>query len=564
MGLWSNGPGGPARSALSALLGPNGPWEALSSVPHQFAVVVDLIVGLLVVFALAALLALVLLVAAMVYLELLRRERWVGQLRAMGWTAGSVRWALALEWAPVAVLGGVAGVGAGTLLATPVALPMTRLFGATPYLPDRVQTAAAVVCIVVLATVTTAVVATRRIADVPISQQLRAVSADPPVSRAGRLRWGGASLRVGLAMLTGRKRRAVSVSLVTFLAALVAVLGTSLSSVAAQVGHNPAIWGIRFDWEVQLPAPAAAPSPNMLLAQVPAALAAVRRMPGVASAAPVYFGNAPVAGTGGGGQLMLVDGAYFSPRRVAGGPVHFAGQVEVGQQVARLEGPGGRLALRAGTATVTVRAVGTVQDLFDQGDIVLGGPVLAHRLLADINGAGVLVKCAASADCAAVGARLRAADRGDWAVSSAADDMALPFGTSVAAVTNDLFIAFVLLAALAGVYSGLATAGETAPTYGLLRALGAGRGRTVGTGLVLAVAMTFPAALLALVAGVPLSGVVLGAASSSIGGLPASAISLSSAVWAALLVAAVACAGVGVPLAVSASRAPARAMTALG
>jgi hypothetical protein len=564
LGLWSTGPGGPARSALSALLGPDGRWEALSGVPHQFAVIVDLIVGLLVVFALAALLALVLLVAAMVYLELLRRERWVGQLRAMGWTAGSVRWALALEWAPVAVLGGVAGVAAGTVLATPVALPMTRLFGATPYLPDRVQTAAAVVCIVVVATVATAVVATRRIGDLPISQQLRAVSADPPVSRAGRLSRGGASVRVGLAMLAGRKRRALSVSLVTFLAALIAVLGTSLSSVAAQVGHNPAMWGIRFDWEVQLPAPAGAPSPSALVAEVPAALAAVRRVPGVASAVPVYFGNAAVAGTEGGGQLMLVEGAFFSPRLVAGHRVEGADQVEVGQQVAPLAGSGGRLVLGAGRAKVALSVAGTVEDLFDQGDIILGSPALARRLLPDLNGTGVLVKCAGPADCAAVGARLRAADHGAWAVSSAADEMALPFGGSVAAVTNDLFIAFVLLAALAGLYSGLATAGETAPTYGLLRAVGAGRGRTVATGLVVATVMTVPAAALALAAGVPLSGIVLGAASSSIGGLPASAISVWSAAWAALLVAVVACAGVGAPLVVSARRAPARAMTSLG
>ncbi len=560
-GLWATGPAGPAQAALGRTLGTAGPWESLSSVPGDFSVIVDLVTGLLVVFALAALVALVLLVAAMVYLEVLRRERWVGQLRATGWTVGAVRSVLALEWVPVAFLGGVAGVSAGTWLAGPVARPMTTLFGARPYLPDRVQTAATVVGVVVLTTLTTAVVATRRTGELPICQQLRGLGSSPPTGRTGRLGRGGASLRVGLAMLAGRKRRAVSVSLVTFMAGLIAVLGSSLSSVAVQVGHNPAVWGFRFDWEVQLPAFTPADAPT---GAVPAALAEVRRLPGVGAAAPVYFGSAPVPGTGGGGQLLLAPPGFFAPRQAQGHARHGPYQVEVGSQVLPLVGPGGRLVLGAGGHRVVLQVAGTVQDLFDRGQVVLGSPALAGRLAPDLGSGGVLVRCAPGADCAALGRRLRAADRGAWAVSSALEDMALPFGGSVAAVTNDLFIAFLALAALAGLYSGLASAGESAPTYGLLRAIGASRARAVGTGLVQAAAMTVPAALAALAAGLPLSGVVLGAASSSIGGLPASSISVVSAGWAALAVAAVACAGVAAPLVWSATRAPVRALTALG
>ncbi len=78
----------------------------------------------------------------------------------------------------------------------------------------------------------------------------------------------------------------------------------------------------------------------------------------------------------------------------------------------------------------------------------------------------------------------------------------------------------------------------------------------MGTGVVQAVAMTFPAAAVALVGGVPLSHLVVNAASAAIGGLSEGSISLWSAGLAALAVALVTCAGVGVPLGFAASRAP--------
>jgi ABC-type antimicrobial peptide transport system permease subunit len=189
-------------------------------------------------------------------------------------------------------------------------------------------------------------------------------------------------------------------------------------------------------------------------------------------------------------------------------------------------------------------------------------PTLAARLAPDITTNGLFVKCSSAAVCPAVGRRLRAVDARAWAVSSARDNMALPFGGSVVSVTRDLFIAFVFLAALAGLYAGLATAGETASTYGLLRAIGAGKSLALGTGMVQAAAMTFPAALFAWVSGVPLSHLVVSSASAAIGGLSGSSISLWSAGSAALLVALVACAGVGVPLGLAASRAPARSLAA--
>lgn len=553
-GLWTAKPPGLVGPALARSLPPSASLSALAEVPGHFAVVTDLITGLLAVFAVAALVALVLLVAAMVYLEVLRRERWTGQLRAIGCTSGQVRSLLALEWAPVTFLGALAGTAIGAWLAKPVARPMTELYGAVPYLPSPGLTEVAVVALVVVLSAGTAALATRRIGEQPICQQLRSASSDPPSGRTGRLGLGGASLRVGLAMLAGRKRRAISVAAVTFLAALIAVLGSSLSSVAGTVGHNPAVWGFRFSYQVQLPTGTK---------EAPA-LAKARHLPGVSAVSAGYIGAGRIPKTGSTGQILLVSPAFFAPHRERGSPLRGPYQVEVGQELARLVSRAGALPMTVGNRTVVLHVAGVVQDLFDRGSIVLGSPALEATLAPDITANGLFVKCSSGATCPAVGRRLRAADGGAWAVSSARGDMALPFGGSVVGVTRDLFIAFVLLAALAGLYAGLATAGETMSTYGLLRAIGASRGRCVGTGVVQAVAMTFPAAAVALVGGVPMSHVVINVASSAIGGLSGSSISLWSAGSSALVVALVACAGVGVPLALSASRAPQRAMTAVG
>ena len=553
-GLWTTEPPSITGPALARALPPGGSWSRLANVPGDFGVITDLIIGLLAIFAVAALVALVLLVAAMVYLEVLRRERWIGQLRAIGWTSGAVRSLLAIEWAPVTFLGAVAGTAVGAWSAKPIARLMTQLYGAVPYLPGAPLTAAAVVALVVAVTVGTAMIATRSIGERDICQQLSLMSSDPPAGRTGRLAHGGASLRVGLAMLAGRKRRAVSIATVTFFASLIAVLGSSLSSVAGAVGHDPAVWGFRFDYEVQLP----------VGAQDAPALAEARRLPNVASVSPAYFGAGRVPGKGSTGQILLVSPAFFAPHRVHGSPLTGPYQVEVGQELAHLVSPSGTLPMTVGGRTVLLHVAGVVQDLFDRGSIVLGLPTLTAELAPDITTNGLFVKCSSAVTCSAVGRRLGAADAGAWAVISARDDMALPFGGSVVAVTRDFFIAFVLLAALAGLYAGLATAGETMSTYGLLRAIGAGRGRAVGTGVVQAFAMTFPAASLALVGGVPLSHLVVSAASSAIGGLSEGSISFWSAGSAALVVAVVACAGVGVPLGVAAWRAPARALRALG
>ena len=553
-GLWTTEPSSVAGPALARALSSAGSWSRLAGVPGDFAVISDLIIGLLAIFAVAALVALVLLVAAMVYLEVLRRERWIGQLRAIGWTTGAVRSLLAVEWVPVTLVGAVAGTAIGALSAKPVARLMTQLYGAVPYLPGAASTAVAVIALVVAVTVSTAMIATRRIGERAICQQLRFVSADPPAGRTGRLAHGGATLRVGLAMLAGRKRRAISIAAVTFFAALIAVLGSSISSVAGAVAHDPGVWGFRFDYEVQLPV--GAPDAP--------ALDEARHLPGVASVSAAYFGAGRVPGKGSTGQILLASPSFFAPHRENGSPLAGPDEVEVGQELAHLVSPSGALPMTVGDRTVLLHVAGVVQDLFDRGSIVLGLPSLAPELAPDLTTNGLFVKCSSAATCSAVGRRLGAAGSGAWAVISARDNMALPFGGSVVAVTRDFFIAFVVLAALAGLYAGLATAGETMPTYGLLRAIGSGRGRTVGTGAVQALAMTFPAASLALVAGVPMSHLVVSAASSAIGGLSESSISWWSAGSAALAVALVTCAGVGVPLGFAASRAPARALRALG
>jgi hypothetical protein len=549
IGLWTARSATVVQAALGRVLPADSGFVVLSSVAGSYSTIIDVVVGILIVFALAALVSLVLLVGAIVFLEVLRRERWVGQLRALGWSARGVRTLLALQKAPAVCIGATTGAALGIVFASHIAAPLTRLYGAEPYPWHPVLVAVAVLAVVTGAGVTSAMWSTRQAGRRSISEQLRGRSRDRPAFRQGRKLIGGMG-HIGLALLAGRRRRLIAVAATTLVATIIAVLGGALSGAAGAVASTPAVWGFHYDDQVALP-------PGVSVAT---ATAEVARLPGVAATSPVSYGQAQVAGTSFDGELVLTEPAFYSPPRTQGVPLTGGDEVEIGDQVRSYVEHDNTLTLGAGDRSVVVHVAAVVRDLQDQGDLILGTPALAARLASDLSSYGVYVRCASASACPAVGRELRAQDGGSWAVSSVKQDMSLPFAAALRTATRGLNLAFLLLAAMAGLYGGLATSGELLPTYGLLRAVGAARRKVVGIALAQAAATTVPSVLAGILLGVPIGRAVIGLASSSIGGLPVSASTMVGAAGAALVVGAVAYIGVAAPLGLAALRVPARSM----
>ena len=227
----------------------------------------------------------------------------------------------------------------------------------SPDLPGAASTAAVVVAVVVAVTVGTAAVATRRIGERAICQQLRFVKLGPS-SRAhwAFVPWGRCPSESAWPCWPGGNGGLSRLPPSRSSQSLIAVLGSSISSVAGAVGHDPAVWGFRFDYEVQLPVgDKEAP-----------ALAEARHLPGVASVSSAYFGAGRVPGKGSTGQIRLVSPGFFAPHREHGSPLTGPYQVEVGQELAHLVSPSGTLPMTVGGRTVLLHVVGVVQDLFDR------------------------------------------------------------------------------------------------------------------------------------------------------------------------------------------------------
>jgi hypothetical protein len=521
--------------------------------------VVNLVAGILLAFALLALAAMAFLVGGAVRLEVLRSERRSGQLRALGWTVRGLRTALLAERIPVLVIGASAGSAVGYFVGPKLVEPLTDLYGAYPAPWRPLLVAFAVGAVVVLVASGMVIWCTRHLGKRAVSAQLKALSADRPARLLGRSQLGGAVARFGLAAVAGRKRRAAAVALVTLLASTVVVSGAVIYGAVAQVTHDPAMWGFHYDYRVQLP------SGTSLLT----AFEQVSALPGVKVASVALSGDAMLSPpTGPTVPFELVSSpSMVQPPVVAGGAAQGGLEVEIGKQVANEMGakPGSVLQIGPGwwaglpEQEVPVRVAGVVQDIEDNGNILLGSTYLVGDLGGDVSSEGVLVRCAAASTCPAVGQELASVSRGAWAITSARAGTVLPFAASVEDVSLALSLAFALLACAGSLFSGLVTSAEMAPAYGLLRAIGAKPRQLVATVAVQVGVMAGPALVVGLCAGFPLAHLALAQATKSIGGLrmgtPFGLLALGL-----LVVAAASGLGLGVPLARAAMRQPVRSI----
>ena len=536
---------------LGISLPPGSGYEVLKNVSSPLAVVVDFVVGLLAVFAGISLLALVFLVNGIVRLEVLRQERWCGQLRALGCTARQLRVLLLARRLPVLVGGAAVGAILGVLEGPRIAGSLTTMFGtfAFPWHPLVVVVAAVVLVLAIAAG--TSLWSTRRLGTSRVSAQLRAIAEDRPAVSFGALRRGGAAYRFGVATVGGRKRRAIAAASMTLLATAVAVFGAVLSGIPAQLANDPGAWGFHYDYEVAV-------APGSSLAR---AVNAARELPGVSAASEALYGTAQVAGTRLYRPFILTDPSLFDPQVLVGRRIVAGDEVEVGTDVAALlDGHLGEpVSLSVGASSVTVKVVGIVRDLEDQGQVVVGALGLARPLREGLYRGTVLVQCAATKSCSMVGRELRSEAGGAWAVTSVRQETTLPFAGVMVDVAGWLSLVFAVLAGAAALYAGLLNSGELVPAYGLLRAIGAKRRQVAATGIVQVAVMILPALAAGILFGFLASHWVVSVETASIGGLQISG-SAAALVASASLVGAAACLGAGVPIALTTIRTPARSM----
>jgi putative ABC transport system permease protein len=266
---------------------------------------------------------------------------------------------------------------------------------------------------------------------------------------------------------------------------------------------------------------------------------------------------------------LVDDPSMVQPPLLAGQAPQSGLDIEIGRQVENEMGarPGSVLQLGPGwwagspEQALPTRVAGVVQDIENDGNIVLGSTYLGADLAGDVSSEGVLVRCATASTCPAVGRELAALSGGAWAITSAHQGTVLPFASSVEDVSVALCLAFALLAGAGSLFSGLVTSRETALAYGLLRALGAQPRQLVATVAVQVGVIAVPALVVGLLAGYPLAHWALGRATASLGGLQVGTPFRLPAL-ALVVVAGASGLGLGLPLARVAASQPARSMSA--
>jgi len=528
------------------------------------------VVDILAVFSVLALAAMVFLVGGAVRLDVLRRERWVGQLRAMGWTVRGLRLALSLERAPVLVVGAAVGAAAGYFAAPVLVRPLTTVYGAYPAPWHPVLLAVAAGMAVTFVGTTMVAVCTRRLRARSVAAQLAAMGTDRPARWVGAIGRGGAVARFGLAGIAGRKRRSAAVAFVTLLACAVGVFGAFVFGSVEQETHDPGLWGFHYDYRAQVPV--SDYLDYFVNHHEGALLGSVQHLGGVGKADLFMSGVAEIDPAAAGPTVpfeLVSSTGTVQPPLISGRAATGPDEVEIGTQVAASlhARPGSVLRIGPGwwsggssQDTSTVKVAGIVQDIEDNGDVVLGGFALEDDLIWDVTyggAVGVLVTCKDASVCPQVGPELAALGGSDWSISSAAARTAMPFAASVEYVSVALSAVFALLACAGSLFSGLVTADEMAAAYRLFRAVGARPAQVTASVTLQVGAIAVPALMVGLLVGYPLGHWALSRATASFGGLHAGVPLLPVA----LSVAVVALAsglGLGLPLGYSAVRSPVR------
>jgi len=464
-----------------------------------------IVIDLLVALSLIALATAGAMLAASAHAEVQRRLRTIGVQRAIGASAGFVVLGQALEAAMVAVPAAAVGCAAGTLATYgPSGRLLTLLNEPTPGWALALPLLGSWLVAVTMAVAGAAWPAWRAAAR-PAVSLLRGAD----VSRRPGRRLPGLRLRgpTGLVTLGGRlvlARRARLIATATTLGLSVGfvLLLLALASELNSLQTDPSALGERYQLTASL---------------APSEAAAVRRIPGVAAAAPRYeVQGVDVSSLGETIDTIAYPGnltKFESPPLVAGHRPHGADEAEIGQGLAQALGlyPGQTLAIQLGTGTeVRVRIAGVVSSLDHDGHVAY---VPAAALLSADRSAPstIAIILDPGADVARVSA---AVDR--LGVAPAAASGATSNSAALVSVLRTIVRAIAIVDGLVCLYALVQacalTVQERRVTIAVLRACGAG-GAAVARLLIGAVlALVIPAAI----AGVLLQRWLLGPALSNL------------------------------------------------
>jgi len=450
-----------------------------------------IVIALLVALSVIALITATVMLAASARAEVQRRLAGIGVRRAIGASRSHIALAQAVEAALVAIPAGALGVGAGVLIA---AGPSERLLDTINELPPGgalvvplLACWALTAAIPVLASTWPALRASRR----PPIALMRGAELRTRARRSARRAPGREGLLPSLTLLGARLVVARRVRL----AATLAVLGVSvafillmlaLASELSALESDPSTLGKRYQLTASLPA-SAAPS--------------VRRLPGVAAAAPRYEVQAIDAySLGETIDVVAYPGnhtVFEAPPLVSGSRLRGARQAEVGNGLAQVLGlsVGSRLAIELPSGReARFQVAGIVNSLQHDGRIVY---VPAAALLAAEPTASeqIAVRLRPGASESAVSEGLKALGATSTPATGAVGQgrgliEALTAILRAVAIVDGFVCFYALVQAL------VLTARERRATIAVLRACGAGVG---GVRLLLAgaaVAVVAPAAVL--------------------------------------------------------------------
>lgn len=449
------------------------------------------VIALLVGFSLVALGAAGIMLATGASAEVQRRLSVIGIQRAIGMTRLEVAAEHALAAAAIGLVAGAAGLAAGALLASgPSGGLLQALNELSPGWALAGPLAATLVAIVALV-VAAAGWPAWRAAGRPTVALLRGgdLAAQSSIRRgAPRLRAAGPGL-LGARVALARRTRAVLTIAVLGVSGAVVLLMLALASLVAALQDDPGTIGRRYQLTADLPADRAAE---------------VRRLPGVAAAAPRYVVDAADSYALGEPMRLIAfpgDHARFeAPPLVAGRRLRTAGETEVGQGLSQAlgVGVGGALAVQLPSgAERRFRVVGVVGAFEADGRVAYVRP---DRLLTAEPGLQpqIAVRVAPGTSVSRVAAALSTGG-GAPAPAGAATTRDTSFLGTLTTLLR-VVAAIDALVCLSALVQALAlTARERRPLLALLRAWGAS-GRTLALVLAAgATAVTVPAALIAVV-----------------------------------------------------------------
>ena len=445
-----------------------------------------IVIALLVAFSVIALASAGVMLVASAQAEVERRLQGIGVMRALGFSPRSVVAQHALDAGALALPAGALGLAVGVLVAygpsASLLESINELPPGTALLGPLALALLAVVGLVAGSAAWPAWRAARR----PVVEVLRRAEL-APASRGARFPAG--FLGVGMRLAAARRGRALATVAVLTVSAGVVLAMLGMATLLDRLQNDPGLVGKRYQLTVNAS---------------PSELGAIRRVPGVAAAAPRYVElGADSYLLGESLKVIAYPGdhtPFEAPPLASGRRLRNSAEAEVGTGIADALGvrPGSELAVELPTGReVRFHVVGLVRAFDNDGRVVYTRP--ARLLAADPSLSGeIAVKLAPGANQDAV--RRRLAGGGNFAQNATgATTRSASFLSVLAALlravalVDGLVCLYILVQALA------LTARERRSTIAVLRASGAGRRevRLVLTGAALVVVLAAaPAAVL--------------------------------------------------------------------